>query len=378
MTKETLESPFPTYEQELLLKASLLNKDIAISAFEEWHGLVDLDAYIDHGSFRLLPLLYRNLLKHGYNGQRMPMLKGIYRQTWCKNQKILYDSASILGDFHKAGFKTLVLKGVPLSVLIYKDIGARPMYDLDILVPSAKGAEAISFLKKNKWEPVEPIPDEYLRFNLRYGKSLGLKNEGGFECDIHWQPFFEAHGNKKKNNFWGKAIPIKVSHCHTLSLCHEDMLLQTILHGINWNIEPPIRWVADAFLIINDKALDWRYFNAQVKKFRVALYVKKAFQYLSEQYGVVIPPETTNFLNNIKITSAEKLVYEASQKDPDDFPDRFIPRLKKYFVLYLQKSKKTYMLFHYFGFIHYLLLRPERKNYIKNLLYYLKKLFKLH
>ena len=56
----------PTKEQELLLKAALLKGEEAIKAWHEWKTCVDIE-FIDHGSNRLLPLLYFNLVQNDIN-----------------------------------------------------------------------------------------------------------------------------------------------------------------------------------------------------------------------------------------------------------------------------------------------------------------------
>ncbi len=51
---------YPTRQQELLLRAALLDGDSARESWKEWRSAIDIDL-IDLGSQRLLPLLYRNL-----------------------------------------------------------------------------------------------------------------------------------------------------------------------------------------------------------------------------------------------------------------------------------------------------------------------------
>ena len=52
---------WPTHEQELLLKAVLLQGEGSIAAWKSWADAIDFDQ-LDAGSQRLLPLLYRNLV----------------------------------------------------------------------------------------------------------------------------------------------------------------------------------------------------------------------------------------------------------------------------------------------------------------------------
>ena len=77
--------PWPNPQQELLLRAALLEGEAALSAWQQWQAEADLD-HLDYGSFRLLPLLYQNLQRHQIKHPWLPTLKGIHRRTWYQNQ----------------------------------------------------------------------------------------------------------------------------------------------------------------------------------------------------------------------------------------------------------------------------------------------------
>ena len=53
---------WPTHDQELLLRAALLQGEPALEFWNEWRRKVDLDV-IDYGSHRMIPQLYRNINK---------------------------------------------------------------------------------------------------------------------------------------------------------------------------------------------------------------------------------------------------------------------------------------------------------------------------
>ena len=96
----------------------------------------------NQGSFRLLPLLYINLQKQGVDDPVMGKLKGIYRQAWSKNQTLFHEMAGVIAHLQDAGIKTMLLKGASLSLLYYKNNGARPMADIDVLVPLKQDASS--------------------------------------------------------------------------------------------------------------------------------------------------------------------------------------------------------------------------------------------
>src|SRR5215470_12661875 len=133
---------WPTPRQELLLKAALLEGEAAVEAWESWRANTDIHR-LDQGSYRMLPLLYRNLQKHEIKDPVMEKLKGVYRHTWYKNQILFSRMAAILRSFQEAGIDVMVLKGTALVLLHYKDYGLRPMNDFDVLVRLKQSSEAI-------------------------------------------------------------------------------------------------------------------------------------------------------------------------------------------------------------------------------------------
>jgi len=95
-----------TPPQELLLKAALLSGEEALESWRKWQDAIDWNEFLDHGSFRLLPLLYTNLYNHGVDDPAMGKLKGIYRQAWSKNQTLFHEMAKVVKYLQHAGIKT--------------------------------------------------------------------------------------------------------------------------------------------------------------------------------------------------------------------------------------------------------------------------------
>src|SRR5262249_54557182 len=141
-----------TPTQELLLRAALLDGPEAEGAFEAWQARVDL-AQIDAGSFRLLPLLYANLTRLGIRSPLSARLRGIHRQAWYRNQVLFRRGAETLRALEGAGIPTLLLKGIPLALLHYRDEAVRPMADADVLVPTQAVTGALAVLRRAGWHP---------------------------------------------------------------------------------------------------------------------------------------------------------------------------------------------------------------------------------
>ncbi len=323
---------FVTREQELLLQAALLKGSNAIKAWEKWKSITDFEGYMDRGSFRLLPLLYKNLQHHGVRDPLiMNRLKGVYRLVWYENQKLFHDMSEILRYLHDAGIKTMILKGAALSLLYYKNYGVRPTAYIDILVPTLQASLTIGLLKRAGWIPVTGSIEK----DLRYRHSTPFKNQSGNEFDLHWHPLFESCREDSDRDFWESAVPTSMFDVPTFALNPADTLLHVIIHGVRWNPEPPILWIADAMTIINssDLKVDWGRIIEQAKKHRVGLRLKKALNYLRDKFQALIPTSVMSEINGIPISSIERLEYRYIMSSQEN---TLLGRFPLYFVEYLR------------------------------------------
>ena len=240
---------FPSRRQELLLKAALFQGQTALEAWGTWKAEFDLEKRLDAGSYRLLPLLYHNLARHGVDEPVMGKLKGIYRRAWYLNQTLFRDGVSVLRSLHAAGIETAVLKGAALSLLCYKDPGLRPMDDFDILVPNRKRRLAIEMLQRDGWTPFGASFESLTEAELDIRHSCGFRNANGRDVDLHWRvlsPYLAYPADEE--DFWAGAVVLQIMGEPTLALNSTDNLLHICVHATNWQPVHPMRWISDAML----------------------------------------------------------------------------------------------------------------------------------
>jgi len=144
---------WPTPEQEFLLKAALLDGDIAIRAWKDWAAAVNFDL-LDAGSQRLLPLLYWNLSRQNVQHHVLEVYKGFYRMAWYKNQLLLHRLNNVLRLFTCRKIPAVLLKGTAMAHLYYKNWALRPMNDFDLLVPQKKCCWRLIFCVRMDGPPV--------------------------------------------------------------------------------------------------------------------------------------------------------------------------------------------------------------------------------
>lgn len=92
-----------------LLTAAFLDHPDAMAAWQRWSGAIDWDEHLDHNSFSLLPLVYRNLSRLGVDDPLFPRLKGITRQAWLANQRFAVELGPLLAALADDGVELLLL-----------------------------------------------------------------------------------------------------------------------------------------------------------------------------------------------------------------------------------------------------------------------------
>jgi hypothetical protein len=301
---------WPTPNQELILRAAVLQGEPALESWNEWKRKTNLDV-IDYGSHRMVPQLYRNLQRHGLKDPMMDRLKGVYRYYLYKNEILMHRIGSLLAAFEQAAIETMVLKGAALIQLYYKESGLRPMLDADVLVHAHQAEQAMEVLTKLQWKP------------LRYGQpqmripivhSTPFEDSGGRQMDLHWHLFWECFNASDNDDYWKNALPIKIGGASTLALSHTDQLLHTCWHGARWNEVPPIRWVADAMAILGASAaeIQWPSLLEKAHRHRIVLPVKDSLEYLKNKFDAPVPDNVLKSLSAVRISKIERENYEVT------------------------------------------------------------------
>ncbi|MEW6206963.1 MAG: nucleotidyltransferase family protein [Acidobacteriota bacterium] len=299
----------PTAQQENLLRAALLRGQTAIRAWEEWKASIDIEN-LDSGTYRLLPLLYKNMLAHEVSDPLVDRLKSVYRHTWSKNQMLLRAAAGLLGAMRERRIETIALKGAALASLYYRDWGARQMSDFDLLVPTSKARETMSALQDLGWKPQTQWPERAIL--VRH--STDFSDSGGRSLDLHWHLMWECCREDDDADFWQAASPLLLGDEETLALCSADQLLHVCVHGSMWNPNPPFRWAADAMMIIQSSNVDWNRLLAQTERRRLVLPVGRMLAWLRHSLDARVPDALIEEMQAIRVSRSERVEYRVKMR----------------------------------------------------------------
>ncbi len=312
---------WPTPQQELLLRACLLHGKDAIAAWEQWKAAVDIDK-IDPGSNRLLPQLHQNLSAQGVKDPLIQKLKGVRRLTWYRNHTSFRAMAAVLRSFRDAGIQTMILKGAALTLLHYKDYSLRYMNDFDILVRTEQAKTATDLIVSSGWvpkqKPLEPQEQSTRAyFSVRHAREY--KDAADYELDLHWHVLLECCHKSADDDFWNRAVPVKVHGIPTCALNPTDQLMHVCVHGVAWDLIPPFRWVADAAMIMNTSGLeiDWNRIVGLARQHRLTLPLKDTLGYLRNLLDIPVPLPILQQIKNSPTSKAERVEYEARTYPPE-------------------------------------------------------------
>lgn len=300
---------WPDARQQRLLKAALLGGPEAAEAWTEWVAEAGLDR-LDQASFRLLPLVGRNLQAQGFRDAHTSTLRGVHRRAWCENQVLFHKMAATLAEFRRASIDTLLLKGAALAVLHYRDCGLRPMRDFDVLVPEEQAQAALGVLDDAGWRPDRRLPRKLDRAFTSFRHSICMHHPDGREIDLHWHALYWCCYPGADREFWEHSVPLEIGGVSTRALSAEDELIVTCAHGVVWSEPPPIRWIADAVAILRaSPSFDWSRVLDFAARNRLVLPFRYALGYL-KTFGTPVPAGVLDSLERLPVTRIDRIEYQ--------------------------------------------------------------------
>jgi hypothetical protein len=296
----------PSVEQLLVLHAALDPAPAAATAWQRWRDAVEFDD-VDHGSTRLLPLVYRNLGAKAFDAEIAGRLKGLYRRSWSHNQLIFKRAAGAIAVLEREGIETLVTKGASLALLSYGDVGVRPMDDVDVLVPIERTVAAIEALSAADWSPDRDDPLAWTEVH----HSLDFASTDSGHVDLHWFSLWQPASDKE---LWSASVPLELAGAATRAPCPADQLLLACVHGTPWSPLPPFRWIADAVTVIRSagEQLDWDRLVAEAERRCVTVASAAALDYLGEEFGVAVPQPVLASLRGAPASRHEQAAFRAA------------------------------------------------------------------
>lgn len=309
----------PDCPQTLLLNAALLPDERALECFKRWLKHCAKHP-IDSASWRLLPLLRDNLLDLDLDHPALDEIRPIQRYNWLRNKIHLNRASQALEMLRGRGSRTLMLKGAPLLLRYYTDLGLRAMEDFDILIPSDRAEDTVAFLIGSGWRATF-IQSDLTPAWIKSHHSLNFVNEEDTRLDLHWHIFPERLEPDADEPFWKASTELRVNGAVTRAFDATDELLATCLNGLRWEKVPPIRWIGDAMMILEAaRSIDWERLMARAEQLEQFSAVQVALTCLRFDFTANIPDETIRELNRRRPTARDAFEFLRRIYPPDRAP----------------------------------------------------------
>jgi len=210
--------------------------------------------------FRLGPLFYWKYRARaeeiGIPADVLARTRDAYCSNLARNVPLFNELKKVLLAFGDAGIPVIVLKGAHIAALVYGDIGARPMRDLDILVRTENLAKVDEVLIGLGFRSCEFRPDPPPEGNaFRY-----VHDRIGLLIEVHWRLFSDFYPFRfDQEALWSSAGETELEGAPALVLAAEDLLLHISVHTCIHMFHSGLRDLCDVAEIVRLGAgmFDW-------------------------------------------------------------------------------------------------------------------------
>ena len=300
-------SLWPNERQALVLRAAVGETEEARAAFAALIGSVDLERHdvFDHGTFRLLPLLYDRMHRLGVRHPVMARLKGIYRRAWYANHRLFHATGPIIAAIEAAGIQTMLLKGAPLLIDYYRNYALRPMSDIDVVVRPETVGDAVMVLRRLGLTRIDTAHDD----DLKYRHAMLFRDASGTEIDLHWHFMFEACNDAADAALWDGARPLDFAGVATRQPDPALALVLIVIHGMRFNPMPPVRWIPDALAIIRGARdeLDWQRLTDFARAQKISYRLGLGLRHLANEWHAPVPEQVFRTLDTAGLSLRERI-----------------------------------------------------------------------
>lgn len=264
-----------------------------------------------------IPLLLHTLGKDAVSAS--PELSSLYRAQYMQNYLSatlrMKELINMLGCLRDKDIETILLKGAALTMTVYRDLGLRPMQDIDLLIRRDELARATATLCDLGYQRYRPLgPPAQARTDDFHGEVAYVKN-CGFTVAIepHWTlgHKYPYSGRINVDGLWQRAKRARFKGVDAPVLCPEDSLIHLCLHlfqhGQDFWLVPAcdIKALVDHY----KDSFGWKSFLDRVFKFHLCLPVKYSLVKTSELFHAPVPGYVWEELNAYKPAKSEKRIF---------------------------------------------------------------------
>ena len=274
---------------------------------------------------RVGPLVYKTISGIGEAEWIIPKdifgsLKDIYYSTLRENIIVFKDLEKLLAGFYDRGIKIIVFKGPALAEPVYKDIGLRPMRDVDILAGEEDIQRLDELFRNAGYIRPSYIIKDYPEISANpYRNSIMYKKPDGGVKFIHlfWHiinlfPYnMEVFRRIRMDKIWKEAQPLRLANAQTFtfSVCHQIIYL--CMHAFTHSFANLILLCDINEILWIHKDIDWQALVNEAVRFGMSKYLYYGLYVCKEILGSEVPDFILERIRPRKMSLFERRFIEA-------------------------------------------------------------------
>ncbi|HUO84867.1 MAG TPA: sulfotransferase domain-containing protein [Thermoanaerobaculia bacterium] len=134
--------------------------------------------------------------------------------------------------------------------------------------------------------------------------------------DLHWRLFVDGSDSDEAQT-WQHSRPALHENLRVRIPSQTDLLLHVLEHGIRWHPIPPLRWVADAVMILRAGGVEWERFVSLAVSRNAVLPVREGLAYLQKELGAAVDDLALSDLARRRVSLGERLRYRENRRPYD-------------------------------------------------------------
>ncbi|OGO29098.1 MAG: hypothetical protein A2Z16_08205 [Chloroflexi bacterium RBG_16_54_18] len=248
------------------------------------------------------PLLYQRL-NQPLPGLAVPepvstRLRNIFLTSLADTTRLYKQIELVLTSLHAEGIRVIPLKGIYLAEKVYRNIGERPMLDVDLLLERSQMRRSVELMADLGYNPGYPFQVEEECLVMHH--LPGLYKSGTQHLELHWNlaplttPF-----TVPIQQIWEFARPGKIAGTNVLEMSPEDSLLHLCLHAAYLDTFSsglrPICDIAWTFQIFREE-LDWDLLMSHAQSWKAERSLILGLKVAQKMLGIDIPQYLLHFL----------------------------------------------------------------------------------
>ena len=307
-------SPMKSPEQRLLAQAAALNP--SPGRLETIRRLMSQDVDVSQlvrvaYTEGLAGFLYRNLQKSDsldrLGAKEKQTLQFHYYATAGFNLKLIHDFKEFLHRLNQKKIRVVLLQGIGLVDAIYKDIGLRPMMDIDLWVRPHELPEIMGILNDLGYQQ-DPV---YTMTFKRGTTTFDLHTHVLWADRIRARKLLLKMGEEA---VYGAARVIAFQGEESLSLSREDEVIYLSLHALKHYVSRLI-WLVDIQCLVSGwRESDWRALFLRAEAMGQEKTLFSIFFLLQSLLDFQFSEEAQRFFNGHPLGFIEKKVLKARLK----------------------------------------------------------------